>query len=48
MFGLRAGGVIGALLDGPRGALIFSMLGGIIGASIDTANENQRRTIKCY
>jgi hypothetical protein len=41
LFGIIAGGVLGALLDGPRGALIGSTLGGAIGFTIDT-NENQK------
>lgn len=40
LFGIFAGGVLGALIDGPRGALIGSALGGATGFMIDT-NDNQ-------
>jgi uncharacterized protein YcfJ len=33
--GLLIGGIIGALLDGPRGALIGGILGGFLGCDLD-------------
>ena len=36
IFGIINGGVLGALFDGPRGAIIGSMLGGSIGYAIDS------------
>ena len=36
MFGIISGAVLGALFDGPRGALIGSIFCGSIGYSIDS------------
>ena len=44
MFGIISGGVLGALFDGPRGALIGSMLGGSIGYAIDSKQRTAHIT----